>query len=356
MEAALYEPELGYYERRDPFAEEGDYVTAADLGDWAALAFADLIAWGWRAMGAPSDWALIEQGGGSGRLLCAIVTALEERGASPPRRIAIERTNAMRRRQQARYRERGISVAQYDRPEAVPPQECAILISNELPDAFPVRSFVQERGRLYERLVAWEEGRFRWRRAETPLRDPPPIDPRLRAAWPEGYRSEWNPHLACWMEQSARLAERALLFCVDYGFAREEYYRPERRRGTLMGHANHRVVERVLDHAGGCDITAHVDFTALAEAARAAGFRPLAFTPQWAWLAQSPVLQARLARLAARRDAAAVAEIARLKRLIMPQGMGETFKLFVASRGGDLPPPDHLAPFDRLDRLGPPDS
>jgi len=144
------------------------------------------------------------------------------------------------------------------------------------------------------------------------------------------------------------LAERMVLLCVDYGFSREEYYRPERCDGALMGHAAHQVVEDVLAHPGKCDITAHVDFSALHHAAQQAGMESALFMPQWAWLAQSLSVQARMAKDAAKGDLASVQSVAQAKRLMLPQGMGETFKLYVATQGVAATRPDYMRSFDRL--------
>jgi len=353
---ALYDSDDGYYESDNLFAspdsKNGDFVTAADLGPWASLAFADLIVWAWQQLGQPAAWTLVEQGGGSGRLLVDVVAALGTHNIPLPKLYAVERSASLLQRQQALYQDHAIEIEQCATLDQIPNLDVAILMSNELPDAFPVRRFVSRDGTLFEQMVAWNDHSFVWQDNTQPLHNGPEITSKIRAQWPQHYRSEWNPHLAPWLKQCAQVAEKSLLLCVDYGFTQQEYYRPERSDGTLRGHQRHQVVKDVLAEAGVCDITAHVDFTALLKAARAVGFQGSAFMPQWAWLAQSPSVQQQMVAKAAGSDLASLQAIAQAKRLMMPQGMGETFKLLVATKG--IPPavPDYLAPFDRLVSLG----
>jgi len=353
MTMALYDGSHGYYEGSDIFntpdqKNSGDFVTAADLGPWASLAFADLITWSWQQLGEPASWALVEQGGGSGRLLLSIIKILH---LPSPTIYAIERSAQRRQQQQTLYQQHGIAIEQYATLDQLPSLEKAVLISNELPDAFPVRRFVAHDGNIVEHMVAWNGDSFVWKKESQPINSGPDIAAEIRSQWPNDYHSEWNPNLAPWLKQCAQVANKSLLVCVDYGFPQSEYYRPERNDGTLMGHRHHRVVENILAETGKCDITAHVDFTAMLKAANQVGFQGVAFMPQWAWLAQSPSVQQQMTTTAASRDLAAVQAIAQAKRLMLPQGMGETFKLLIASNNVATPTPHYLASFDRLASL-----
>lgn len=355
MQAALYEPGLGYYEQAQVFGEEGDFVTAADLGPWLAKGFADLVAWGWQAMGRPSDWTLLEQGGGSGALLCAVMQELQARNeALPARIVAVEASGRMRARQQAAYAEAGIPVEQVSTLGEVGGLEACIMFSNELPDAFPVRCLIRKGRDLVERGVAWDGSGVVWAEAAEPMEEIPWIDPALIEAWPEGYVTEWNPELPGWQQELAATVRHGLVFTVDYGFSQKEYYRPNRIEGTLLAHHRHRADADVLRDPGSRDITAHVDFTALAQAGRRHGLHGTAFMSQGAWLAQSPAVQAHIAAMAGATDAAALAQMAQIKRLLLPSGMGELFKLLIQrtdglGQGETLPM--FLGRFDRLSDL-----
>ena len=351
MHEALYARDSGYYESAHVFGEGGDFVTGAEIGPWLALGLADLAEWGWRNLGEPSEWTLLEQGGGEGRLMSDVLQHIRERNMPMPRAIAVERSARMRSRQAARYEKVGLRVAQFAGLDEVQSRANLIFFCNELPDAFPVRCFARRKGEMFERGVGLDaDGAFIWR--ERPLSDAPEIDETIVAAWPDGYISEWNPHLAAWLAGVGRVMDGGYLFCVDYGFAQSEYYRPQRMEGTLMAHLRHEASGDVLTDPGSRDITAHIDFTALARAARRAGFGVHAWMPQGAWLAQSPAVQECIRQAAMQRDAASMATMSAAKRMLMPQGMGELFKLCMLGKGVDAGAPAFLSAFDRRHALG----
>ncbi|MFQ5581138.1 MAG: class I SAM-dependent methyltransferase [Mariprofundaceae bacterium] len=352
MQAALYEPELGYYETTDVFGKEGDFVTGAELGPWLAYGFSDIISWGWQQLGQPSSWTLLEQGGGTGALMLAILDILQTFPiAMPDRVIAVETSAHMRERQKQAYAQSGINVIQPASLDELDAMDSCLMFCNELPDAFPVRRFTYRQGELFERGVGIASGHFCWRDAQEVLHDGPEIHADLMRAWPEGYISEWNPHLAAWQRQLGRIIHKGYVFCVDYGYSQQEYYRPQRVEGTLLAHYRHQTSEDVLRDPGHCDITAHVDFTTLAHLGAQSGLQPTCFMSQGGWLAQSPLVQTRLQQLAASGSVNAVRDLAHAKRMLMPSGMGETFKLLIqhCSAGDELPP--FLSQFNRLHDL-----
>lgn len=353
MQAALYEPGLGYYESAEVFGSAGDFVTGADLGPWLARGFSDLIAWGWEALGRPGEWSLMEQGGGSGMLLCGVLQELAARGVPMPSRIvAVEASSRMRERQAQAYQAARVHVEQASALHEVEPCDACIMFSNELPDAFPVRCLVRQGDLLHERGVRWGDSSLEWSINDAePLAAPAWIDAGLQQAWPEGYASEWNPGLEPWQRELARVVRRGLVFCLDYGFSQQEYYRPNRVDGTLMAHYRHQASGDVLTDPGSRDITAHVDFTALAHWGLVHGLQATAFMGQGAWLAQSPSVQAAIASLAGSSDIEAIKQMAHVKRLLLPSGMGELFKLLIQRTegiGGDAIIPPFLGSFNRV--------
>jgi len=351
MHDALYAPESGYYEAAEIFGEPGDFITGPDIGPWLALALADLIHWGWQQMGRPADWSLIEQGGGSGRLMCELANSLDRLGCPLPARIiAVETSEHMRHRQHILYQREGLDVCQISSLDEMDSCENGLYFCNELPDAFPVKCFAWRQQKMFERGVCWDGAGFTW--DEHPLEEPPEINPAYMQAWPDGYISEWNPYLAPWQSDIAECMQRGYVFCVDYGYAASEYYRPDRREGSLLAHLNHQALEDVLTDPGSRDITAHVDFTALGEAGMRAGLNMSCWMSQGAWLAQSPSVQEHLQQLAVSADIKSVKAISGAKRMMMPQGMGELFKLCAQSLNIPAEPPLFLARFDRAQALG----
>lgn len=352
MRAALYEPGLGYYESEKIFGADGDFVTAPDLGPWLSFGLYDLVTWGCQQFGDAPGWTLMEQGSGSGRLLLALLKLLSEHPELMPAQvISVEQSPRLRRMQQELFSEHGFNVELMASLDDVAPLKHVIAFSNELPDAFPVRCFRWRQGHFYERGVALADDGFCWRDVETPMEDAPEIAGALVAAWPEDYCSEWNPSLAVWQSQLAGVIQSGFVFCIDYGYSRQEYYRPGRIEGSLLAHTRHQTSEDVLAHVGEQDITAHVDFSALAEAGRIAGLEPLAWMTQGGWLAQSPSVQAFVQSLARQSDAESMHLMAHAKRLLMPFGMGEMFKLLLQSRGVSVEKPPYLQQFDHLQQL-----
>jgi len=111
MQAALYEPGLGYYESKTIFGEKGDFVTAADLGPWLSLGFSDLIFWAWQQMGEPARWTLLEQGSGSGKLMVSILSLIAQFSMQPPTRIiSVERSVQLQDRQRELFTRRGFDI------------------------------------------------------------------------------------------------------------------------------------------------------------------------------------------------------------------------------------------------------
>jgi SAM-dependent MidA family methyltransferase len=352
MQAALYEPGLGYYESKTVFGAKGDFVTAADLGPWLSLGFSDLIFWAWQQMGEPDEWTLLEQGGGSGKLLVSTLNLISQFSMMAPNRIiSVEQSAQLRDRQRKLFARRGFEIELVSSLTEIEPLENVIALSNELPDAFPVRCFRWKENQFFERGVVSGPDGFDWQDADQPLVDGPEIAKALLDAMPDGYFSEWNPNLAGWQQDLSAVVQSGFVFCVDYGYSQQEYYRPGRVEGSLLAHVRQQVNEDVLAGPGEQDITAHIDFTALKQAGEAVGFESLLWMSQGGWLAQSPSVQAFVQSLAGLQDKDSMHLMAHAKRMLMPFGMGELFKLLVQSKGLKPEKPCFLQQFDHLDQL-----
>ncbi|PJA33261.1 MAG: SAM-dependent methyltransferase [Zetaproteobacteria bacterium CG_4_9_14_3_um_filter_53_7] len=352
MQAALYEPNLGYYESKTIFGEQGDFITAPELGPWLSLGYADLIFWSWQQLGEPQNWTLLEQGTGSGKLLASVLDILAQFTMAPPTAvISVERSAQLQERQSDLFAERGMSVRICSTLNEIEPAENVIVYSNELPDAFPVRCFHRKNGAFFEHGVGLDENSFCWQDSQQPISEPPQIAGALVDSWPDDYVSEWNPALKQWQQQLSHIVKSGFVFTVDYGYSQQEYYRQARVEGTLLAHIAQQAVEDVLSEPGSRDITAHVDFTALVQAGTVVDLRPVCWMSQGAWLAQSPSVQSFVQSLAAQQDALSMHLMAHAKRVLMPFGMGEVFKLLVQSKGVESGKPAYLKQFDHLDHL-----
>ena len=333
MELCLYAPGLGYYSAgATKFGAAGDFVTAPELGPLFAACVADSLAPVLRQIGPGAD--IVELGGGSGAFAEVALKKLLAADALPSRYAILEPSADLRLRQQERLRDR-LNPLLYDLVEWLdaPPQQPwdGVLFANEVIDALPTPRFTLRDGEVFEEHVALDgEGRF--------IRTDRPADALLAAAvrhverqrempFPDGYRSELLPQLPYWVQAViGGLRTGAMLF-VDYGYARSEYYNAQRSDGTLRAFRRHRMVDDVYALPGLQDITASVDFTALAEAGTGAGFDLAGYCAQANFLIGNG-LEHNLAAAEAR--APDEAQRYRLrqeaKRLTLPGEMGEKFQ------------------------------
>lgn len=333
MELALYAPGLGYYSAgATKFGAAGDFVTAPELGALFAACVADSVAPVLRELGPEAHF--VELGGGSGAFAEVALDRLQALDALPARYAILEPSADLRQRQQQRLRDRldpalsGL-LAWLD----APPQQAwnGVLFANEVIDALPTPRFTIGDGEVLEEHVALDgDGQF--------IRSDRAADALLAAAvrhvercigdrFVEGYRSELLPQLPYWVQAVIGGLDRGALLFVDYGYPRREYYLPERRDGTLRAFRRHRLVSDPYAQPGLQDLTASVDFTALAEAGTGAGFELAGYCTQASFLIGNG-LQPNLAAAEARStdDAARYRLRQQAKLLTLPEQMGERFQ------------------------------
>ena len=337
MELLLYAPGLGYYTGgAQKFGAGGDFVTAPELSPL----FAQGIASGIAPVLRETRGDVLEIGAGSGALAVALLEALEAEGAPPARYRILELSAELRERQHERFA--SLPVALRSRIEFVlaPPAHewTGVLVANEVLDALPVRCFACRDDRVLERGAALApDGRAHW--AERPAAPAHAAEVRRLLGdgpLPEGYESEWCPRTGAWVRAVTQALVRGVALFADYGLPRHEYYHPTRDRGTLRCHYRHRAHDDPWMHPATQDITAWVDFTRVAEAADDAGLDVLGYTTQAAFLLATGI-ESRIAAAEGTRARAQLAHGAR--RLLMPDEMGETFKLMALGRGWDAPLP-----------------
>ena len=342
MELALYAPRLGYYVNgRRRFGEGGDFTTAPEISPLFGACLANQCA---TCLGALGGGSILEFGAGSGRLAVDLLRRLEVLGALPQHYQILELSPDLRQLQhETLMAEVPHLLERVLWLEALPPRGFrGVMLANELIDAMPVHRFRRSGGGDWEELfvVSSEEGLSdRW----VGLRSTG-LAAALRSLWPDGatpdpgYRSEVNLRLRPWLEAVAGRFEAGWMLLVDYGYSRREYYHHERGGGTLICHFRHRAHDDPYLLPGLQDITANVDFTALAEAATSAGFDVAGYTTQAHFLIDSG-----LESLMAESDPLAVeahlALVQGVKRLTLPTEMGERFKVMALARGVDDPLP-----------------
>jgi len=327
MDLALYAPGLGYYAAgAAKFGDVGDFVTAPELTPLFAATLALQIG----PLLAETGGDLLELGGGSGRLACDLLLALDALGSPPVRYAIVEVSPDLRARQAraiaalpARLASRAIWL------DALPGRIEGVVLANEMLDALPVHLVVWHEDGLRERGVAANENGFIFEdRALThgALRERAqslPVSP--------PYVSEINLRASALVRALARCMVRGALLFIDYGFGRSEYYHPQRNQGTLMCHYRHRAHDDPFFLPGLQDITAHVDFTAIAEAGAAGGLQLMGYATQARFLIQLGITD-----LLARRQPSSgdyFRQAAAAQKLLSPAEMGELFKVMALGRG-----------------------
>ncbi|HSA89953.1 MAG TPA: SAM-dependent methyltransferase [Burkholderiales bacterium] len=318
MELAL----RAYYGRGErQFGAPGDFVTAPELGRLFGRTLARQLA--------QLDGPILELGAGSGALAEVLTAELDREY------LILETSAALRARQAARL---GGRVKFLERlPDAVR----GVVIANEVVDAMPVHTVGWRDTGIVERGVAFSE-KLTW--AEKPARGTV-LEAARAIDVPAPYESEIGLAARAWMRTVAERLESGAVFVIDYGFPSREYYHPQRSMGTLMCHARHRAHGDPFERPGEQDITAHVDFSALAQAAHEGGLEVLGYATQAQFLVNCGITevlaQANLENALHYAPIAAEAQV-----LLSPNEMGELFKVLAAGRGVKLP----LLGFSRGDR------
>jgi SAM-dependent MidA family methyltransferase len=337
LRIVLYAPGLGYYSAGSvTFGGGGDFVTAPELSGL----FGRCVARQCAQVLQLTDGDVLELGAGSGALAADVLATLADLERLPGHYYILEVSAELRRRQQQRIAALPPVLRSRVRwLDALPATPMAgVMLANEVADALPFKRFVIGAEALLERGVALSaQGALieADRPADAALRaQVQQIAASLPAPWPPLYESELCPMLQPWIAAlGAALGEGAALL-IDYGLSRHEYYHPQRACGTLRCHFRHRAHQDPLLYPGLQDITAWVDFTRLAEAAGDAGLEVAGYCTQAAFLLANGI-EADLAASDATLAHAQRASEAR--QLLLPEAMGETFKVMALTRGLDAP-------------------
>lgn len=342
MELALYAPGWGYYSAgASKFGAAGDFVTSPEIGSLFAATTANAVAPVLKQLGPQAR--MLELGGGSGAFAEIMLKRLLELDALPERYAILEPSADLRERQRERLERALIPpvfalVEWLDRP--FDDDWDGVLFANEVIDALPTPRFLADEGEIYEETVELDgEGRF--------VRGAQPADQLMLGAvrhverylerpFAHGYRSEVLPQLPYWIQAVAGGMQRGAMLFVDYGYSRSEFYQSERNDGTMRAFYRHRVHNDVFLWPGLQDITASVDFTALAEAGTNAGFDLAGYSNQANFLLGNGITDL-LLQAEERTDEVGQLRLRdQLKRLTLPTEMGERFQVMGFSRDVDM--------------------
>jgi len=338
MEMALYEPGLGYYSAGlHKLGESGDFVTAPELGSLFAGCLARQVAELADTLG-PYD--ILEAGAGTGQLAADLLTELSP-DKLPGRYLVLERSADLRQVQRERIATAAPGLVDrvewLDQPPTTPWQ--GVLIANEVLDALAVERFRMGTDGVEQLCVTLQDGQFNWASRKAPAQLKLAVEQvaaGIEYGFQPGYRSEINLHTAHWLSAITSQMERGLALFIDYGYPRAEFYLPERSDGTMMCHYRHRAHDDVFFWPGLQDITAWVDFTALAEAADTCALEVEGYTSQTMFLLGCGLDQILDGHSSDSADGG-LALSAQARQLTLPGMMGEKFQVMGLGRGLDQP-------------------
>ncbi len=330
MELALYAPGLGYYVAgAHKFGAGGDFITAPELSPLFGQCLAAQCAEVLQALTPPPAGMtndIVEFGAGSGALAVAVLRELERLESVPAHYWIVELSAELAARQRQRlFTELPHLAPRCEWLTTLPQHLRGVVVANEVLDAMPVSRFqIAADGTVTEILVTTTAGTLM--DIAAPVQSPglTAAVATLHAAGlaqAPGYSSEVNLRLAPWLAAVGAMLDVGVVLVSDYGYSRANYYQPDRTSGTLLGYYHHQVSGDLYQHLGLQDLTAHVDFTAVAEAGEAAGFTLAGFTTQAHFL-----LGCGIDQLLAGAEITLEQRLA-AKQLLLPTAMGERFKV-----------------------------
>lgn len=340
MQQALYHPLYGYYTGNlTKLGREGDFMTSPELTPLFGQTLARGCVGFFEEMTRPM---LFEFGAGTGKLCVDLLKSLEALKALPEKYIILEVSGHLRQVQEQWITEQIPHLSERIEWISQWPKEPfdGVIIANEVLDAMPVHRLKQEGGTVYESVIVREEtGELTeaWQRCDNER-----LIKYAEAYFPGEdipYVSEVNGLIEGWLSGCVQMLNRGAVFLIDYGFPAREYYHLDRSSGTLMCHYQHHAHPNPLIHVGEQDITAHVNFSHVAEAADSLGFHVALYTNQAAFLLALGLLDC-LTAMASEREKFKANQA--VKMLLHPSEMGELFKVMVLTKAWDAPLPWHV--------------
>ncbi len=337
MEMALYAPGLGYYAAgATKFGADGDFVTAPELsplfGRTLALQLAPILQ--------ETQGDILELGAGSGKLAVDILLELERQHALPTRYCILEVSAELQARQHATLATHAPHLAgRVSWLDALPASFTGVILANELLDALPVHCVQWHGEKFYERGVAWDGERFIWQARECDagaLWQAAQTLPINSDSADAPYISEISLAAPALIRTLAAMLTCGAMLFIDYGFPQREYYHPQRHMGTQRAHYRHHALDDPFFLPGLCDLTAHVDFSAIARAATQSGLKLAGYTSQASFLMNAGITEL-LMQTPPDNAAAYLPQANAVQRLISPAEMGELFKVMAFTQNFDLP-------------------
>jgi len=349
METVLYHDPYGYYSsERTRIGKRGDYYTSSSVHPVFGELLCKQIEEMWPIAGG-QEFTIVEMGAGDGSLSCDILRCAKREYPDlyrSLRYVIIEESRQMRETQRQSLIKEGLlreGVLWSDYSDPMFDQGIAgCFLSNELVDAFPVHIVEKRGGALQEVFVGYQDDAFAEVLGPLSTLEISRYFDRLGIALEEGQRGEVNLRAIEWMRWVAKNLTKGFVIIIDYGYPAEELYAPNKREGTLLCYHRHRIVEDPFMNIGEQDMTTHVDFTTLTKTGEEAGLLTAGFTDQMHFLFGLGIIE-RIGAIGSEgtetgepgpeREAEALQKRLRIKTLIMPERMGNIFKVLIQHKG-----------------------
>lgn len=332
MHMALYVPGLGYYSGgAKKFGFGGDFVTAPEISPLFAQALAKQVAQVLQL----TQGDILELGAGTGKLAADLLLTLAELDTLPTHYYILEVSDYLRQVQVENLK-KTLSTALFEKLiwlDALPTSFNGMVLGNEVLDAIPVHIVGKQQGMLIERGVVWQDG-FAWQ--DKPLTAGPLFNDLASLNLQDDYLTEISPAATGLIHSLANCLAHGVIVMLDYGFGASEYYHMQRTAGTLMCHFQHHAHDNPLINVGLQDITAHVNFTAIAEAADTQQLQVLGYLNQANFLINCGLLQL-LEGTSPEDIQVYVPLVSAVQKLLSPAEMGELFKVILLGKGIDEP-------------------
>lgn len=326
MELALYAPGLGYYMAgQQRFGKTGDFMTAPLISPLFAESITEPCK---QVLSAIPGGQLLEIGAGSGHFAKDLLRELQRQDCLPAQYFILELSADLREQQRALLAAHCPDLLnRVVWLDTLPREFKGLIFANEVLDALPVNLFRVDQGEIKERCVAIDGDRFIWQNHKAP-REMNELQQEMNFS--NAYESEINLLLPAWMAALADCLAEGVILLFDYGYGANEYYHPDRSMGTLKCYYQHHHHDDPLVLVGLQDITAHVNFTAVAQSAVDAGLSLAGYTTQAAFLLACGLLQKAAADELT--ELARVQQNLAIKKLTLPSLMGEAIKVMALSK------------------------
>lgn len=323
MHAVLYHAQFGYYRcARQPFGREGDFITSSDCGPWFARALANQF------LQIPINHAqsdICELGAGSGQMALDLLLALQKHQVLPKYYYILEPSASLVAAQRATLAQQPALLEKIIWVQDVPDNFHGMLFANEVLDAMPVHRFKKSSLGYLQYFVDYVDGKLTgdWKKAQNEVPNAI-IQQNLKV----GHCFEHNPHYASWLSYLYRRMRCGICLLIDYGYVASNYY-AKSLAGYLRAFYCHKVHDDVFFYPGLQDITTHVDFSLLADAALESGWDLSGFTNQANFLLGCGLANFTLPDVTTSQGIQARSQI---KKLMLPQEMGELFKVMALAK------------------------